>query len=588
MKRHLNVMTLVLAALLIGATSGDAKDKNKSGRNLQPFGTIVTQKSGLCVADLEKEHKKDMKRLARELKLNNIKIVAAPDDYWYYSLEKSNHLFGVATPEGKVIVQPIYQQCHYCPIVNEGIEQYTVNGDLIGTTANYHLYRPYMRGAFLVNNGEEYQVITLDGMSKIQLKMPMEYHHGYLIAGLEQSDMDYADVGGELSLLAADPDEKRGIGLFTGDGRQLFSPTLKGIQIASYNNGAQVAYSYQEDSEGVIRRGALLLNNPSMSVPPIFGDVVYDENTARWWVAPNGLQNIEPYNAAKHTAPSYLDQGEKMYYQGELDNCISFYNNIVNSTTANQQPWASFYLAAAYYDQSNEHLERFLPATLSFENIELRTYPQYYNQRFEMQTWPMTDVANLQKAKALLESYLSCDGDLSFSLAAKRIKDDIDQCIKKYDNYRQRYDLAMQTLDSRIATQKEADRIKAEQEAAQQAAIASAVATSIFSIASGILGGGSSSQASSGKAAVSGSGNAATSGSSISSSSSSSSGSGKDVREVHTPCKLCNGTGKCTKCNGTGKDGTKLGMDTSCSRCGGHPKCTSCDGRGYKITYEYK
>ena len=74
--------------------------------------------------------------------------------------------------------------------------------------------------------------------------------------------------------------------------------------------------------------------------------------------------------------------------------------------------------------------------------------------------------------------------------------------------------------------------------------------------------------------------------STITNTSSSSSGGGELVtQEKHTPCQVCNGTGKCTHCNGTGR-GKKLGMDVTCGACSGHPTCSSCKGRGYKITYE--
>ena len=57
------------------------------------------------------------------------------------------------------------------------------------------------------------------------------------------------------------------------------------------------------------------------------------------------------------------------------------------------------------------------------------------------------------------------------------------------------------------------------------------------------------------------------------------------TQEKHTPCQVCNGTGKCTHCNGTGR-GKRLGMDVTCGACSGHPTCTSCKGKGYKISYE--
>ncbi len=561
-----------------------------NGVELQPtkkgktpcFGTIVVSVPKLSVKDLKKLHDVDIKRLKKQHDFQSVQIVAAGDDYWYYSLQSKEGLYGVASPEGNIIIPPKYTTCYYCPSLPEETETFSVTDFGIQSASLFRLYHPRTRGSFLVTYGEQPIILSTTGQLQMDLPSSMYvYYHGYIMSGVIPNDIFFSsDESNLLSMKVFNRDGMDNVLFVTSDGRQVCYPTQIGIKIDNSNNGEQPVYSYQYDEYRVVRQGAFLLNDPSSRIPVLFGDITYNYDGGKWLVRPNAMENAQVYNPSIHNAVSYQDSGEKMFYQGDYQGCLDFYNSLRDSVDVS--PWNTFYTAAALFRGTIGRYNVFAKATNSFENINDGSYTQYYNQRMDMKHWPENDIPAWKKSLRLLEEYKNTASPQLYSETTEKMCQQLKIYIGNYENLQSRYAQAINTLDGRIRNMKQKQM---EEEAANQA-MANAVAGIIFGSLDGLFSGGGSS-----KSVTSGStsGRISKGGSSSASSSNNNSNnnsSDSGVKEVHIKCKACGGSGKCKVCGGSGRSKSKLGMDISCSCHGG--KCSICDGKGYKVEYSSK
>lgn len=553
----------------------------KSGKKIN-FGTIVESSPRLDVRDLKNQHRDDMKKLKKEYNLRSVRIVAAKDDYWYYSIQSKDRLYGVANNEGYCIIPPEYTSCFYCPSLPEETEQLQVSNLRTNTLDNFRLYHPRTEGSFLVCNSEQTSILSTTGQLLVTLPViDCVYYHGYILSGVTSKDLFFSSENGNpLSMKAFNREGNEVVAFMTSDGKQVCYQSQIGLRIGNNDGGEQPVYSYQYDEYRVPRQGAFLLNEPYMKIPAIFGDIGYQYEDDKWLVRPNAMENVQIYSPLIHNAIKYKDVGEQMFYQGDYQGCIDYYNKVTDIDGAAQRKL--FYTAASYYQDAINRYNIFAVATGAFENINDGSYTQYYEQRMNMQKWPQSDIPAWKKSLRLLDDYDKIDSLHLYSEAAENIRQQLMSNVGNYENLQSRYDQAISTLDSRIRTLKQ-KQMEAE---AANAAIANAVFGILSNSLSGLYSGGGSpsSVVSNGK----GSSKGGNSGARSSGGDSDNDSGGSGVQEKHEKCKTCGGSGTCKVCKGSGKSKASLGGNQTCDGCHGNGKCTICDGKGYKIRYESK
>ena len=218
------LLVLVLAAICLQA-SADDKTLNK-----KPYGTLTKENVPLNALDIRDTHKQDIQKLLKDYDLKQVKVVTASDDYWYYSLQSRDGLYGVADQQGQIIVQPIYTTCYYCPSMPNlkssilvPIEQENSKANVLGAMP---VYTPATQGAFLVNKDEVYDILNLHGTTvKHDIGGKPSYIGYYLMTGVEQENliMTYRDESiPQLTMCSADT---KPIRVITTDGREVTLPS---------------------------------------------------------------------------------------------------------------------------------------------------------------------------------------------------------------------------------------------------------------------------------------------------------------------------------------------------------------------------
>lgn len=560
--------------------------------------------SGLSVYDLQKQHKQEMKQLKQQLNLKEVKIVAASDDYWYYSLKDASGNYGAANQQGKIVVSPQYKELRYSPVVSEDVKQIYTRVGL------FNLCQQQTSGAFMVYDGKERSVLSLDGQKQADMPAGVyEYYNGYYICGAMDGGIEVEQYGPTATLMAFSKDNHNTLTFMTSDGKVLAS-NLVGLSIDSKSSSDihQPLTLIRNDDDGIMRCGGMMLDQPSATpLPTIFGMATYDHEKQQWMVQPCALENAVPYDPVSHTAIApFSDEGERLYYQGKYNEAAQFYAS-QHATGIATSAHDCLYQAAAIEAKIAKRFNDFASATEAFEDINSGNYAYYYNDRFKMRTYPENDLNELMLAKVLITNYTMSSGQApQYTDAADRLKRDIATQTDEYQSLNQRYDYALNTLDQRIADMKEAQRREAEEQAAREAEQQQFTAAlfnygynmgkSLGSSFASAFGGSSSRRTTTVKnARKSGSlniDNSSVAGKSVkdlphtsssdddaietasSSSSSSKQSSGKS-------CHLCYGTGKCRNCDGKGwHTGFSLNEHVKCGNCNQTGKCSACGGTG--------
>ncbi len=622
MEQNSFLCRLLLCFAVLSATCAAAKVRKdatsyaeRPREALSPYGLITQSEVRLCLADLKTEHKKEMQQLKKSLQLKDVTIVVAPDDYWYYSLLSRQNTYGAAGQDGKVLVEPVYSTCYYCPIQAEGTDEFTANSELMDAPATFHLYHPQTRGAFLASTAKEAVVVTLDGKRQATVNAPVTYFHGFLLGGVSTDEIVFSDHEGTPSLLAARQDQQSAVSLLTSDGRRLHDGVRQGFQINDLKDGHQVVLGYQQAADGVMRKGAFMLDNPQDSIPSVFGDIIFmeqdDAEYPHWLVCPNADEDPQFYNSRRNYSPVYLDDGEQLYYQERYDECATYYNN---DKDMGSKPWAKFYLASAYYKQGMDAKDKLAQTSVALTDLTLHAYPAYYKERYDVQRQANKFLDQWNKAAALFSDYLATDNTAECKLYAEIRLNWLNENLPRYRKMKNDLDMALTDLDSRIAKQEEYERQvaaieaaqRAQEQAAQSQAIAAAISNALGNISAGLAQGSNSSRTyqaapslrtSAARSSIRSGGRNHTykidnssvngvlakdlpsvGGGSNSSSSSSSGGSGKT-------CRVCNGTGQ--EPHETYLGSSSAGKEKWCDICNEmkyvghkHKTCSLCHGSG--------
>ena len=482
-----SVFSLLLVGLLIAVPLCAKKQRPAGLPRKIATGVVNGSKSKLCLPDLRQEHKRDMKQLKKQYHLRSIDIVASPDDYWYYSIEGQKYCYGAIDQFGRVIVPPIFERCHYCPVLNVGTEEFSID-EKNGSGDTFRVYHPYVQGSFLAVNANDAYVFTLgiNGESLILPSRDNTYYHGLIISGVASDEMGYSNNNG--TLMFGTKTHDKAVTLLMSDGKQISGSDLAALYIAECHDGAQPVYTFQSDEDGIMRVGGLLVNHPDNYVPEIFGSLEYHYEDSLWWVSPNGEENAMPYFSGLHDGIRYHDDGERMYYLHDYEGCLDFYlQHLTDTAYIDHHPWVAFFAAAAYFRQGEQHYKVFNDAMSAFENVPTGRYALYYDKRHHMQGWPKSDLAGWQQARSLLDRYNKARGGHLYSESAERMRKDIVQYTNFYRNNSRRYDTALATLDSRIAEQKEKERRAAEEQAAQEAAMQQMIGGFVENVVGSVL-----------------------------------------------------------------------------------------------------
>jgi len=530
--------------------------------------------------------------------LKEVTIIAASDDYWYYSLQSADGRYGMANADGEVVLSPQYRQLNYCPIKSEGNEQFYATGRL------FTLHTHQTRGAFIARDGQATSIVTTDGKEQAKLTDNCyTYYHGYIFGGCLQNGLQTMDAAGTTLLTAFSKDNDNSLSLLTSDGR-LLAKDLVGISIENRTSPeAHQALNTMQIIDGTLRLGGRLLDTDKGPVlPPIFFTARYNVKNDEWRITTEPLANSEVYDPRRHTTVTLNDDGERLYAQQRYDEAANFYRQR-NSDPLKASAHDQMYLAAALYNIGQQHFDELQDATRSFEDLEDGDYAYYYNDRFKMRLWPSADLERWSQAHALVSNYLNDTLQApQYTKAARRIQQQIESQKDEYASCQSRYDYALNTLDERIASLKERQRHEAEERArleAEQAALQRQV------VMSGINFGQQLGQSilSAVEPSKKSSKSKRTSGLNIDNSSiggvkakdlphhsddsdeeaETSSSSKSKSKSSSKSCHSCYGDGKCPVCDGKGVYiplGKTAADGSPCDHCHKTGKCPDCKGTG--------
>ena len=554
----------------------------------------------LQVKDLEWEHEADIKLLKETKKLKNVRIVAASDDYWYYELEgkplkgkKSS--YGIADQQGHVLREPLYEKVYYCPVRPEGV------ATILGIDGySFSMARPQTGGSFVANGDYGNYLFDTNGkeLGKLSDNSAFTYADGYIIGGQNPSDLDVEVIGGHATLQAYTSDGKPSVSLMTSDGKVVGPSRMLGFFIQTLATGKTQPMTYLvKGDDNVTRWGGTIISGTGPEVPPVFGAAAWIAEEQTWAVSPNALDNTRPYDPSQTYTVSYNDAGEQMFYQGDYDACISFYEGKLTDDQNVDAARMSLYLAAAYYHRGDSHFADFVDAAKAFEDVKSGDYAYYYDDRFKMQLWPATDIPGWKKALRLLDDYDRLDSAKAYSQTSTRIRRSINEQMTDYEATQLRYNNALATLDMRVEQLREAERRAAEEQAA--------MARQMFQIGYNFgrnlgnsIASASFSKPTPSKASVAKKGGLLIDQSTVNgkhvqdlphtvdsdeyeSSSSSSKSSSKSSGSTRSKsCDKCH-NGRCKYCGGDGiATGFTIADKIKCTACNGTGKCQYCHGTG--------
>ena len=555
----------------------------------------------LQVKDLEREHKAEIEQLKKQNKLKNVRIVAASDDYWYYELESNlkkekKRGYGIADQQGRVLCNPLYEHVYYCPVLPEGVATALGLGDY-----SFSMSRPQTGSTFVVGGENGNYLIDTNGkeLAKLSDNASFTYVDGYIIGGQNPTDLDVDVIGGRVTLEAYTTDGKPSVSLMTSDGKSIGPSNMLGFYVDTYEAGKPQPMAYMvKGDDNVARWGGTMVNGMGPELPAVFGAAVWIAEEQTWVVSPNALDNLRPYDPTQTYSVNYNDKGEQMFYQGDYDACISFYETKLNDNQQNiDVARMSLYLAAAYYYRGNGHYVDFIDAAKAFENVKDGDYAYYYEDRFKMQQWPTSDIPGWKKALRLLDDYDQKDTSKSYSQVSAIIRENINEQINEYEAAQLQYNSALATLDMRIEQLREAERRAAEEQAALAQELFKIGYNAGRNLGEALAGIGSSSRSTKSKASVAKKDgllidqmtvngkhvkdlpHTADSEENESSSSSSKSSSKSSASSSSKTCTNCH-SGRCSHCNGTGlATGFTVKDKVKCSWCN-NGVCKFCHGTG--------
>ena len=342
------------------------------------------------VKQLTKEHKKLIKQLKKQHNFKSVKIVVAPDGFWYFLVQnKYTEKLGVATQDGKIIIPAQYNKIEYHPAILKGYSTYPsydgtgVNNlnlsrikqsQAMGKIAQpltmkdiepyikgeFKIYHPAAPAIFIANERKKGEVYTTDGTKLLSHTSSLDYYGGYLFGGVYQ---DLYSMGFERSYskekwyayLTLFPEQKNIYSLYTADGVCLIK---EACDIDIEPNGV-CKYKIKED--GMELCGAFFLRETNNAVPCKYNDVrlKYD-NT--WEVKKNENSEYEAYEPGDELKQRFRDKGEEYFEKEDYDAVIEFY-----ASEGVAAPWAKFFTGAALSSKAHTHVFRCESACIDLE-----------------------------------------------------------------------------------------------------------------------------------------------------------------------------------------------------------------------------
>lgn len=457
-------MLILLAGLLMTGTVNAQKSVGPRGVFTPPSSVqcLSNDHVALDYTDMLHQHRKEMDELKQRLHLKDVQLKLAPDDFWFYAITGTDGLVGAIGQDGRIIVPPTYRTCHYCPIENGGQRDMNIYSPWGGGGLNASIWQHAARGSFLVSDGQQWRVFTLNGKQQNEFIVAdgkVVLTRGFLFTGINPDDLVYTTTGGVTSLWTSDHNGTgRQVMLFTSDGKSVFDTPQQGFRIdylPKQKRQVLINYAY---NDGILCQGGRIIGDASApALRPIYGEVNYDVDRSQWIIRQTALRNPETYNPEKHQKVGFLDNGERLFYQGKVEECIQFYRPYVERND-NSKPWASFYLAEAWHQQICGKGSQIASVVYAFENLGSNSYTQYYNQRNDYLEQINSLTAVYPTLLSLLNNYDSRDATRMFSESSAMLKKKLSEEQSLCQNYKKRLTDALATLDSRIAEKERRER----------------------------------------------------------------------------------------------------------------------------------
>ena len=157
-----------------------------------------------------------------------------------------------------------------------------------------------------------------------------------------------------------------------------------------------------QENKGIKRQGGVCLSDKNIpSVPCDFYYADYSETENCWKIRVHEFDSVAVYNSALHYNTSFLDEGQKLFENGEYSEARKFY-----TLNADNIKWAYFYIGASFYKESQElmaHMNSWLERVKSSSDRNDRYLAAELHKNFELLS-VMTD-----KAKSNFNIYLTRD-----------------------------------------------------------------------------------------------------------------------------------------------------------------------------------
>lgn len=212
------IMTLAWALTVLPTS---AQQKGDWLRN--PYGAISNDGVTLNALDIRDQHQDDIKQLQTLHKLNKVEVVTAADDFWYYSLQSADGLYGVADQQGNILLPPIYSTLNYSPGMNAFTSAMLFRSGKQNISIPLNV--PSSQPCFIVSQGQEYKVLDMRGnVLREGMTKPIFYNY-YLLTGVQTEDIYMQSTSDTTACLMVGGPKVVPLHIYTLNGREVPLPS---------------------------------------------------------------------------------------------------------------------------------------------------------------------------------------------------------------------------------------------------------------------------------------------------------------------------------------------------------------------------